>query len=224
MDSSIITILFSILMCLAGALPAKAQTFTEQLQHSKAGQGTVTVIESKEITDLVNGPAVKKQDDTGNKPADKAQAGKKTAAEHDKAALHDNKTIHHEGDSAKKHEPADTRRPEQRTQDEDDEFNIPTVDMRKKIMRRSRKVTGYRVQAYAGGNSRADRQKAEQAGSNIKMKYPEQPVYVHFYSPRWICRVGNFRTLGEAQTMLKKIKAMGYKSATVVKGTITIGY
>lgn len=211
-------------MCLAGALPAKAQTFTEQLQHSKAGQGTVTVIESKEITDLVNGPSVKKQDDNGSKTADKAQAGKKTAAEHDKAALHDNKTIHHEGDSAKKHEPADTRRPEQRTQDENDEFNIPTVDMRKKIMRRSRKVTGYRVQAYAGGNSRADRQKAEQAGSNIKMKYPEQPVYVHFYSPRWICRVGNFRTLGEAQTMLKKIKAMGYKSATVVKGTITIGY
>ena len=90
--------------------------------------------------------------------------------------------------------------------------------MRKKVMRNSFKVNGYRVQAFAGGNSRADKQKAEQAGRDIKMRFPELPVYVHFYSPQWKCRVGNFRSLQEANRVLKEVRAMGYKQACVVKG------
>lgn len=104
----------------------------------------------------------------------------------------------------------------------EEEFNIPTVDMRKKVMRGARKVTGYRVQAFAGGNTRADKNKAQQAGNAIKMRFPDQPIYVHFYSPRWICRVGNYRSLGEARRMLNAVKAMGYKSAIIVKGKISV--
>ncbi len=104
----------------------------------------------------------------------------------------------------------------------DDEMSIPTVDMRKKVMRGSRKVTGYRVQAFAGGNTRADKMKAQQAGNDIKMRFPDQPIYVHFYSPRWICRVGNYRSLGEAEKMLHAVRKMGYKAATIVKGKITV--
>lgn len=106
----------------------------------------------------------------------------------------------------------------------DDEMNIPTVDLRKKVMRRSYKVNGYRVQAYSGGNKRTDKVRAQQIGNAIKMAYPDQPVYVHFYSPRWICRVGNYRTYAEAQRMLKAVKKMGYKSAMIVKGKITVQY
>ena len=73
-------------------------------------------------------------------------------------------------------------------------MSIPTVDMSKKVMRNSHKISGYRVQAFAGGNTRDDKQRAQQIGNAIKMKHPDQPVYVHFYSPRWICRVGNYRT------------------------------
>ncbi len=102
------------------------------------------------------------------------------------------------------------------------ELHIPTVDMRKKVMRGARKVTGYRVQAFAGGNTRADKTKAQQAGNEIKMRFPDQPIYVHFYSPRWICRVGNYRTLNEATHMLNAIKGMGYKAAVIVKGQITV--
>lgn len=94
--------------------------------------------------------------------------------------------------------------------------------MRKKVMRGARKVTGYRVQAFAGGNTRADKTKAQQAGNDIKMRFPDQPIYVHFYSPRWICRVGNYRTLNEATHMLNAIKGMGYKAAVIVKGQITV--
>lgn len=96
------------------------------------------------------------------------------------------------------------------------------VDMNKKVMRSSHKVTGYRVQAYAGGNTRADKQKAEQIKNAIKAHFPDQPVYVHFYSPRWICRVGNYRTMEEATEMLHKIRALGYSQASIVKGQITV--
>ena len=54
------------------------------------------------------------------------------------------------------------------------------------------------------------------------MKYPDQPVYVHFYSPRWICRIGNYRTYEEANQMLRLVKEMGYSAATIVKGQITV--
>jgi len=109
-------------------------------------------------------------------------------------------------------------------QSDDSEFSIPTVDMRKKVMRNSYKITGYRVQAFAGGNTRNDKNRAQQIGNTIKMKFPDEPVYVHFYSPRWICRVGNFRSLAEAERMLKEVKAMGYSSATIVKGKISVMY
>ena len=86
------------------------------------------------------------------------------------------------------------------------------------------KITGYRVQAYAGGNSRKDRQMAEQARNNIKAHYPNVPVYVHFYSPRWICRVGNYRSYEEAHQMMVNLQNLGYKQASVVKGKITASY
>jgi len=54
------------------------------------------------------------------------------------------------------------------------------------------------------------------------MKYPDQPVYVHFYSPHWICRVGNYRSFEEAETMLRKVKALGYRQACIVRGKIIV--
>ena len=116
----------------------------------------------------------------------------------------------------------ESERRSQAHQQDDDEMSIPTIDMRKKVMRGSRKVTGYRVQAFAGGNTRTDKMKAQQAGNAIKMRFPDQPIYVHFYSPRWICRVGNYRSLGEAEKMLRAVRKMGYKAATIVKGKITV--
>ena len=96
--------------------------------------------------------------------------------------------------------------------------------MSNKVMKNSYKVMGYRVQAFAGGNKRNDRQAAENVGNAIKRRFPEQPIYVHFYSPRWICRVGNFRTYEEAHAMLVEIREMGYKQASIVKGKISVQY
>lgn len=100
----------------------------------------------------------------------------------------------------------------------------PDSSTPKKEVRNTRKVAGYRVQAFAGGNSRRDRQMAERTRSDIKALFPQVAVYVHFYSPRWICRVGNYRTYEEAHQMLVDLQRLGYKQASIVKGTITVQY
>jgi len=84
------------------------------------------------------------------------------------------------------------------------------------------RVTGYRVQVYAGGNSRADKQKAEQIGSQLKSLFPAQQVYVHFYSPRWICRIGNFTSREDAEQLKNELREMGFDQTTIVKGKITL--
>jgi len=96
------------------------------------------------------------------------------------------------------------------------------TDYHKKVMRNSHKISGYRVQVFAGGNSRSDRLKAERTGDEIKTLFPNEPVYVHFYSPRWICRMGNYRTYEEAHEILRNVKQLGYNSAIIVKGKITV--
>ena len=98
-----------------------------------------------------------------------------------------------------------------------------SIDRSKKIMK-GQKVNGWRVQVFAGGNGRVDRQKAERIGDEIKTLFPNEPVYVHFYSPRWICRMGNYRTYEEAHDVLTKVKSLGYPSAVIVKGKITVFY
>jgi hypothetical protein len=129
-------------------------------------------------------------------------------------------------DTVKKEEAVkhDTAKKEVEEGNGDDGMDIPVVDLRKKVMRKSYKVTGYRVQAFAGGNSRQDKIKAQQIGNNLKMQFPDQPIYVHFYSPRWICRVGNYRSYEEADRMLRAVHKMGYKSASIVRGKITVQY
>lgn len=92
----------------------------------------------------------------------------------------------------------------------------------KKVMSNGRRVMGYRVQVYSGKNTRADREKAMEAGRKIKSQMPGQPVYVHFYSPRWVCRIGNFAKEDEAINMVKKVKNMGFRNACVVKTVVTV--
>lgn len=201
-----IAILILCTICLG--ITAHAQTFTQHLQQIQPGNGKVTVTQSKEIDNLVNG--------INQTTKTVVNTNTTTTPHKENITAHQNQNVEKPSVTEKKAETT-----EKVTSAEED-MHIPTVDMRKKVMRGSRKITGYRVQAYAGGNTRADKIRAQQIGEAIKIRYPDQPVYVHFYSPRWICRVGNYRTYGEAEYMLKAIKAMGYKSATIVKGKITV--
>ena len=192
------------MLCIGCLLTANAQTFTQRIQQKgQVGEGTVTVSQSKEI-DLVNGKPTEKQPE---KQPEK-MAEKKSV------------------DTLDTSKPASVRAREELAkileQKVDTTATEVVIDRSKKVMRGGYKINGYRVQAFAGGNQRKDRQKAEEIGNTIKMNFPSEPIYVHFYSPRWICRVGNYRTYEEARQMLNAIRKLGISGASIVKGKITV--
>ena len=174
---------------------AQAQTFLDRLKKPTKDKAVVTVTQDAAIDKLVNG------DNAANTTVTTKKAPTTTTKKEPVEKPTSTNT---------------TTSPASSTPEE--------PDMSKKVMKNSYKVTGYRVQAFAGGNTRSDRQKAENVGNAIKRRFPEQPIYVHFYSPRWICRGGNFRTYEEAHAMLVEIREMGYKQASIVKGKISVQY
>ena len=206
------------ILCI-GCATANAQTFTQRLQKSNAGEGKVTVTQSKEIDDLVNGPqdvVTQSTQSTQNTPTtQKNQTTPTTQKSLDPL----------KPDSAKSEETEKPQQPErpQITSLPDTTPDTTYMEPRKKVMK-GYKVNGYRVQVFAGGNSRDARVKAERTGREINALFPGEPVYVHFYSPRWICRMGNYRTYEEAHQILNAVKKLGYQSAIIVKGKITVPY
>ena len=199
--------LLTIAILCVGCAAANAQTFTQRLQKSNAGEGKVTVTQSKEIDDLVNGPQdVKTQSTQSNQNTQSNQ-----------------KTQFLQRQAEEKEKPQQPQHPQITTQPEMTIDTTYTDEPRKKVMK-GYKVNGYRVQVFAGGNSRDARVKAEKIGREINALFPGEPVYVHFYSPRWICRMGNYRTYEEAHQILNAVKKLGYQSAIIVKGKITVPY
>ena len=186
-----------------------SQTFTQRLHKSNAGEGKVTVTQSKEIDDLVNGP----------------QDVVTTPAKQNTQSNQSNQNTPNTQNTQKQAEekPLQTQRPQITVRPEMTPDTTYTDEPRKKILK-GYKVNGYRVQVFAGGNSRDARVKAEKTGREINALFPGEPVYVHFYSPRWICRMGNYRTYEEAHQILNAVKKLGYKSAIIVKGKITVPY
>lgn len=214
-----------ILTC--ATIHSEAQSFLDHLQKKEPGKASVKVSQSKDIDELVNG----KVKITINTLPQAPTTSK--SKQDDKPSIHpltphkqDKITDKTKEDRNNKQE-SSAKTTERRATKEDTstfELDIPTIDMRKKVMRKSYKINGYRVQAFAGGNSRADRLRAESIRDNIKQVLPNEPIYVHFYSPRWICRVGNYRSYEEAARILKQVKELGYKQACIVQGKITVQY
>ena len=199
----LITIL---ILCIGIFTNADAQTYTQRIQKQVAGQGTVTIHQDSVIDNLVNNATLGIR--SAGQPASKTTPTTKPQTSQT-------------GQTSKTSQTSQVTQPIQTNTGSE---AIDTIDTSKKLIRNGYKVSGYRVQAFAGGNSRADRIKAEQIGNNIKAQYADVPVYVHFYSPRWICRVGNYRTYEEAHQMLLNLRKLGYTQATIVKGKITVSY
>ena len=238
MKTNIRRIFYALAFALCITTTAGAQSYTQHLQEKKQTGGSVTVTQSKEIEDLVNkadiSAAKQEQQPVTKKPTEHADSSK---TRHEAQTPHRTEITkhepdsarHHDADSAKHHETKEhheAQPPKEKHEQAQPETKTeePYVDTSKKVMRRSYKVNGYRVQVFAGGNSRADKQKAQQAGNAVKRAMPDQPVYVHFYSPRWICRVGNYRSYEEANRVLSQVKKLGYKQACIVSGKINVAY
>ena len=71
-------------------------------------------------------------------------------------------------------------------------------------------TVGYRIQIYAGGNTREAKEAAMKSASYIKANYPEIPVYTEFVAPRWVCRVGDYKTIEEADQAMRMLKKTGH--------------
>lgn len=80
------------------------------------------------------------------------------------------------------------------------EYN-PDLSKSKKIQ-----TIGYRIQIYAGGNTRQSKEEAQKAAKFVKDNYPEIPVYTEFVAPRWVCRVGDYKTIEEADQVMRMLK------------------
>ena len=203
-------LLFSIIITLC-SLTAQSQTFLDSLRKDEPGKGSVSVTQSPEIDNLVNGTG---QDHSGSTAKEGAGHTRQSSAtqQHHEDGKHDSASS-----ESHTHDGTSSTTPSTTTEE-------TVIDTRKKVMRNSYKTQGYRIQVFSGGNSRADRQKAESAGMVMKSNFPTEPIYVHFYSPSWKCRMGNYKTLEEAQRMLAMVKKLGYKQACIVKGTISVQY
>ncbi|MFV0545197.1 MAG: SPOR domain-containing protein [Bacteroides sp.] len=85
------------------------------------------------------------------------------------------------------------------------------------------KAQGFRVQAYAGNNTRQAKNEAYNIASKIKEYFPDLTIYTSFNPPRWLCRVGDFRSIEEADAMMRKLKATGvFKEVSIVRDQINI--
>ncbi len=85
------------------------------------------------------------------------------------------------------------------------------------------KTPGFRIQAYAGNNTRQAKNDAYNVASRVKEYFPELMVYTSFNPPRWLCRVGDFRSIEEADAMMRKMKATGvFREVSIVKDQINI--
>ena len=85
------------------------------------------------------------------------------------------------------------------------------------------KVPGYRVQVYAGNNTRRARTEAQTVGDSIQSLFPELPVYTNFIPPRWLCRVGDYRSIEEADALMRQLRATGrFKEVSIVRDQINI--
>ena len=77
----------------------------------------------------------------------------------------------------------------------------PSLSKGKKIQ-----TKGYRIQVYAGGNTRVAKEEAQKAAQYVRTNFPEISVYTEFVAPRWVCRVGDYKTIEEADQAMRMLK------------------
>ena len=151
----------------------RAQTFTEHLTRTVAGEGSVVLHHDSDIEALVNGQITY----AGIAPSSRTQTPAASATD-----------------------------------------QLP-------VFGRRMRATGYRVQVYAGGNNRQSKAEAYRMAGIVRSTFSDVPVYTNFISPRWTCRVGDFKTREEAVEMLHRMReTQKFREASIVKSQIVVIY
>ncbi len=198
-----------LLAVFAITLNAMAQTpFTLHVRTHRAGEGKVRIMQDSIIEKAVNQPmtgkTAKPVKPTGKTDKPSAKADKPTAKPKDDTAAHHN-------NAADKNEKAGHENAEE---NETGKSSAPA---------KTTTMTAYRIQIFSGSNSHQDKQKAYDVAAKCREKFPELSVYTKFVSPRWVCRVGDFRNLADAQNYASKIRAAHFtREVRIVKTTVRV--
>ena len=197
-----------LLLFLISFSPAEAQTpFTQRIQQDVQAGARITIHQDNAITELVNGkPAIT------TPPRQNNDRPRQQNNDRPRQQNNDNNNNNQSSGRTESSTETTTTNPVQET----DSIAV--------VPRRTRKMAGYRVQPFVGGNSRADRVKAEQTGATLQTLFPGHRVYVHFLGGKWTCRLGDFRTMAEAKEVLDELVKMGYDRAMMVRGQINVPY
>ncbi len=194
-------------------------------------QGTVTVTQSADIDALVNGKkkAAKKPNKEDYKKNNTPQAPNTKKIQAPKADIKtvptpriESPTINSNTTSSSTQRTKLVRRRVRKQVIDPIDGTETKHTVTKRVLKGVKKVRGFRVLAYSGGNTRIARQEAERMGQKAKQILPDQPIYVHFYSPRWMCQVGNFTNYNEARKVIKKLKKEGFTHANIIRTMVTI--
>ena len=187
-----------------------AQNFLDRLQTKVEGQGTITVHQDSAINRLVLDPQSTVTPTTTTTPTATTSTTTTTTTTSTTTTTPSSTTTSTTTTGTTTPAGTVTTTPTETT-------TTPTTGTRTR-----RTIDGYKVQAFAGGNTREDRKKAERTASSIRAQFPNVAVSAHFYSPRWVCRVGNYRTREEAQHMLSALKNLGYSQAHIVRTKVSV--
>ena len=196
----------SFLLCHLSFAPVAAQSFTDRVQRQSAA-GRVTIHQDGAITDLVNGKTQEAAAPTQRRTTRPGEGHRTTTT-----------PAEHHSDAATATTTTTTATTTTTTTPSTD--SLATARQHQRM----RKVAGFRIQVFTGGGRGADKRKAYQVKEQMGRLFPEHKCYVKFYSPNWTCRMGNFRTMGEAREVIQQLSRMGYDTAFPLRGMIEVPY
>lgn len=79
-------------------------------------------------------------------------------------------------------------------------------------------MDGYRLQVFAS----VTREQAEAAAERARQRFPQDSVYIVFITPLHRVRVGDFRTVQEAEAKLIEAQNKGYRDVLYVRSPVRV--
>ena len=207
----------SLCLMLIIALAASAQRpqITDRLNNS----GQVNVDAPKELVKRNNADLGKQQQNNTKDKKVKEKDKKKTDPKSEDEKLNE---LDDENDNAKKDE--EKKKEEEKKKKEEVTPKKPKLKHTSQQTIEDRGV-GFRIQAYTDNNPKTAKAAAQQRARDIAMKFPQYRSYISYKAPSWRLRIGDFKTRGEAQAALQRIKSVYPKFAremVIVKDRINI--
>ena len=107
----------------------------------------------------------------------------------------------------------DTKKEDEKKKDDEKKKKEEIVPKKPKLKHTSQQTieshgVGFRIQAYSDNNPKTAKAAAQKRARDIAMKFPQYRSYITYKAPAWRLRIGDFKTRGEAQAALHRIKSI----------------